>query len=240
MSIRMNVPPNLWQKWPWPAIALLCLTSVIASVVLALAVANTTSGANGGGSDALTLRVSALERKLKQLEEIQEHNHRELLAHLAKADEPATPRTPNPEQIAEREARKRHLERLRTDPEYALKAEMERLEALQTALMSEPVNPAWASETSQHVDDVIANSVEQAGGNLQASSVDCRTTQCKIYLEIPSGTDYEDILMYMTTDLAEVLPRTRLVALPARDGVRQIHIYAQSGPIAPPPGPGGD
>lgn len=214
------------------ATSVLALAAIAAAIWLLASPTGTTG--NFGGTDD---RVDALEARIAAMELAQKQSQAQILAQLARisADRGNSPAAPSAEQLAAREKNRIDRQRMRDDPAFLLQHQTERLNEMQASLQSEPVNPAWSEQTSHDINEAIASSMAQAGNDVDTSSVDCRSTQCRISLEIPAGSTYEEMLMYMNTELADALPRSRVVVMPFEDGTQLVHIFAHAGSGPPPP-----
>lgn len=128
---------------------------------------------------------------------------------------------------AERAAQTR---RMREDDAYALQVEKERLAALEAEFTREPVDHGWSAMASQHLNDSIVAAANDSMAKVKQTDVRCRSQTCSIRIDMEASSSYEDLLMYLTTNMAELLPHAKLVVLPPAQGLRQVNIYADKGP----------
>ncbi|MCF7221312.1 hypothetical protein [Marilutibacter chinensis] len=127
---------------------------------------------------------------------------------------------------ADRAAR---MKRMREDDAYALQVEKERLAALEAEFSREPVDHAWSTMASQHLNDSVAAAANDSLAKIKQTDIRCRSQTCSIRIDMEASSSHEDLLMYLTTNMAELLPHARLVVLPPAQGLRQVNIYADKG-----------
>lgn len=171
-----------------------------------------------GGSDPealeqitrLTARVDALERR----------------AHAQQAGFRGGQQSLSPQQLEAKRKSLEHRARMQADPAYALQSEKERLAGLQDRFAKEPMDHRWATEAGSFVKDAMSTAVANSGTHVEGAQIDCRSSSCLISFAMSDTQSYEDLLLYLSTDMAELLPRSQLVILPPVDGVRLVNILA--------------
>lgn len=171
------------------------------------------------GAQTTEARLEALERR--QAEQFEALNRQ--LALLSRGGGVA----PSPERERTRQARREHQRRMREDPAYELKVLQDRLADLQSKYAAEPVDQRWSAEARTLVDDALGSAVSRAGAKLSREQTDCRGQTCRIQLDVPLSSSYEDIATYLMSDLAELLPNAQFVVMPPRDGIRTVNIFAR-------------
>ncbi|QDH71031.1 hypothetical protein [Marilutibacter alkalisoli] len=128
-------------------------------------------------------------------------------------------------------AQRQHVERLRNDPEYARQEEQHRQDRLEKAYLDEPINAAWAAQSAVLVDSALLDAFEQSNLNVHASSVDCRSRSCRIRIDGIDGADaYDDLVTFLSVNIADTLPKARLVTTIGPDGKQALDIFASAVP----------
>lgn len=171
----------------------------------------------GSGSEALdqiarlTARVDALERRAHAQQAAMYGGRQQALS---------------PEQLQARQKSLEHQKHMQENPAYALQIEKDRLADLQARFAKEPMNHRWATEAGTFVNEALTSAVANSGIPVEGTKVDCRSSSCLISFEMNNSQSYEDLLLYLSTDMAEILPRSQLVILPPVNGVRMVNILA--------------
>lgn len=96
------------------------------------------------------------------------------------------------------------------------------------AFASEPVNPSWAGNVRQNVDDLLQQSTLQ-GHALNNVTIDCRSRTCRIQFNANTGEDTDGLLQDLLSNLAADLPTTRILQRASPDGSgTEFSIYASA------------
>lgn len=234
MSITAKHPSR-----PWRARALgMRKQTVLATLALVVATTalgylyldtdNPLSGLTRGNN-----RIVEFEARLDALERRQSEQFNQISRQLAALSMRGSQRKPSPEQIQARERQQAHLRRLQEDPAYARQVQENRLADLLQQFDNEPKDHRWSTEARTLTGEALASAAVQAGMKLRSSEVDCRSTSCRISLEVGAEYVYEDLLTYLMTDLAELLPGAQLVVMPPANGVRKVNIFAHKATTPP-------
>lgn len=219
---------------------------VALSVLAALAVAAGVAGLAGAFRDADNAPLFAglggaddhaarLEARLNVLEKQQSEQFDLISRQLAALAAQRGHSMLTPEQIQARERQREHARRMQEDPEYARQMERQRLAGLQNEFANEPMDHRWSTEARAFVAEAMASALASADTKVKKSEIDCRSSTCQMVLDIDTRYSHEDVLMYLMTDLAELLPGARLVVMPPDNGVRTINIFARREMPASPP-----
>lgn len=161
------------------------------------------------------------------IEKRQSEQFSQISRQLAVLSQRGSKRPPSPEQLLERERRREHERRMKQDPAYVRKVQEQRLAGLQQQFSSEPVDHRWSTETRSFASETLLAAASRAGAKLKRTELDCRSSTCRITLDVPAEYVYEDVITYLMTDLAEVLPNAQLVVMPLDKGVRTVNIFAR-------------
>lgn len=168
-------------------------------------------------------RISEFDRRLDAMEARQAEQMDRISRQLAALG--GRP-PPTPGQLRAREKQREHLRRVREDPAYARQVQAQRLADLQRQFDSEPMDHRWSVEARSMTTEAMAAAAARAGAKIENSRVDCRSATCRIDMDVPAGHSYEDVLTYLMTDLAELLPHARLVVMPPSNGIQRVHVFA--------------
>jgi hypothetical protein len=133
------------------------------------------------------------------------------------------------EQVQSRMEQREHFRRMREDEGYALEQEQKRLASLERDFAMESVDHSWASKMHAHVDETLQAAVLASGAKVKGGKVDCRSSQCRIVVNLDPGSSYEDLLLHLMADNAEVLPHAKVVVLMGEGGARTVNIYSSRG-----------
>ena len=98
---------------------------------------------------------------------------------------------------------------------------------MNTHLMADPVNPAWAGPMQAKISKAISDSgyADDKDG-IGAQSVTCRSNGCRIDLEFKHDELSEDAMMAIRRDFGDDLPQTLTASEPGPNGTSVYHIYA--------------
>jgi hypothetical protein len=88
---------------------------------------------------------------------------------------------------------------------------------LEKDFSSEPINPKWAGDTTQAVEDLLQQSAT-AGHTLRSAQVDCRSRTCRIKFDVGIGDNIDDLTQTLLTDMAARLPSTKMLRQLSADG----------------------
>ena len=198
-------------------------TLLAASAVALVAVA-ATAGWLLRGSPVAAGEADALEARMALLESRQAEQFAQIDARLSALA--GSRMALSAEAAKARQAQREEQRRLMIDPVRLRQTMEQRLASLETRFASQPVDSRWASDARAMVTDAVSNAAAQAGAKLGKGEVDCRGGTCRIVMAVPNSTNYEDVLTYLMTDLAEELPASQLVVMPTQDGTRIVNVFA--------------
>jgi hypothetical protein len=96
---------------------------------------------------------------------------------------------------------------------------------------SEPVNPRWAGKTRNAVQDAIVNIAATEGTVPKMAEVDCRSSTCRIHLNLRDREEVGMLTESLFVDIASILPSAKTVLLPTADGNRvDVYIFSTQRP----------
>lgn len=179
----------------------------------------------GGQSDAG--HPATVDARLDRLERMQAEQFAQLSRQLENLSAGGIRRNLTPEQRQREQERNEHSRRIRDDPTYERQVMEQRLASLNQEFVKERVDHRWAMETGAFASDALASAARRVGATLAKSEIDCRSTTCRIRIDVDQKHNYEDIATYLMTDLAESLPNARYVVMPLENGKRAVNIYAR-------------
>lgn len=179
-----------------------------------------------GGEASASDRLLVIEARIEAMEKRQAEQFEEIARRLSIGPGDAG-RALSPEQARREAERREHKQRMREDPAYALQVQEKRLAGLHQKFTDEPVEQRWSTETRSFTNEALVSAAVQAGAKLEDAEVDCRSQTCRIAFALDTKHAYDDVLTYLMTDLAEVLPGAELVVMPPVNGVRKVNIYAR-------------
>lgn len=111
-------------------------------------------------------------------------------------------------------------------PEGVEERRRNRLAKLAAVFERERVDNHWAAQTEAHVRDALTYAAATSGVEPIGSSVKCRSSSCRIEVDMPPSADPEDLLLQLSVDMSETLPRSRTVVLPDGKGNKRLSIFA--------------
>lgn len=198
------------------------LGSVFAVVAIQLFAPGLAHRVTGGHAGAGTV-----DARLDRLERMQAKQFAQLSRQLETLSASGVRGNPTPEQRQREQERNEHSRRIRDDPAYERQVIEQRLASLNQEFVKETVDHRWAMETDAFASDALASAARRVGATLAKSEIDCRSTTCRIRIDVDQRHNYEDIATYLMTDLAESLPNARYVVMPLENGKRTVNIYAR-------------
>ena len=101
-----------------------------------------------------------------------------------------------------------------------------RLVQLETGFNKERVDNAWAAETEAAVNDILSYVLLQSKIDSKDASVACRSDSCRIRVDMDRASDPDDLVLGMSAEMAGLLPRSKIVVLPDRNGNKRVEIFA--------------
>lgn len=101
-----------------------------------------------------------------------------------------------------------------------------RLGELHARFVRERVDDAWATRAEADVRDMLAYAIASSGFRPSASSVACRSHSCRIDVDMPMAADPDDLLLQLSADAVEMLPRSKTVIVPDGAGNKRLTIFA--------------
>lgn len=179
------------------------------------------------GSHADAGAATTVDARLDRLERMQAEQFAQLSRQLENLSAGGVRGKPTPEQRQREQERSEHSRRMREDPSYERQVLEQRLAGLNQEFVKETVDHRWAMETDAFASDALASAARRVGITLAKSEVDCRSTTCRIRIDVDQRHNYEDIATYLMTDLAESLPNASYVVMPLENGKRAVNIYAR-------------
>ncbi|TNJ33961.1 hypothetical protein [Arenimonas terrae] len=137
-----------------------------------------------------------------------------LAAHLERGASPSAPRRSPPAPVLDLEA-------------AAAKSRDVRAE-LEQSVLSEPVSPQWALETSRSIEAALASAdIREIGAEPPlGQTIECRSTMCRIEMVFSNPDHAIDAGTVLNMGIADRLPYTRAVRDTLPDGSTQMIVYA--------------
>lgn len=171
-------------------------------------------------ADAIGERLAKLEAGHKQLQDAYLYGTRESRAQLAQSlgyrAMPKAPLQPSPSGRAS--AREGGVVGGGIpSPARVAQQIREQREQWEKDFTSEPINPRWAGDTIQAVDDLLQQAAT-SGHALRDAQVDCRSRTCRIEFSVGVGDNIDELTQNLLTDMAAILPSARMLRQTSTDG----------------------
>lgn len=199
------------------------LVAITMAIIFAYLFASGSIGTSTGRHVYATSETKALNARLSKLEGQLAQLSNQLAALSTSSAHPAA----TPEQIRRKIEKREHSRRMQEDPAYERQVLEQRLASLNQQFVSEPIDHRWTTETRAFTADALAAAAQRAGANVASSEIDCRSTTCRIKIDVDRQHSYDDVVTYLMTDLAETLPNARYVVMPPKSGIRSVNIFAR-------------
>ncbi len=170
-------------------------------------------------------RLTAIEQALTALENSRQPNATSFAGNRPLPAAPQPVRRQSPLQTSSARSPASPLT-LSADPQDPEQRQLARLANLQADFERERVDNSWAVQTESDVRDILTYATASSGLDLGNSTIRCRSSSCKIQVDLPPGVDPEDMLLQLSVGMTELLPRSKIVALPDGKGGKRLSIFA--------------
>lgn len=124
--------------------------------------------------------------------------------------------------------RERTTGSVRLNPSQAETQERQRLAVLEQAYSEEPIDIAWASHATAEMQDALLVAAGGLGLKGIDGDVDCRSVQCRVRFVVADDMPYEDVVTYLTAEIAGSMPSARFAVAPDAMGRMTVNMFAAS------------
>jgi hypothetical protein len=107
---------------------------------------------------------------------------------------------------------------------------LDKLRRMDDALAMEVVSPGWAAVANKQIDLALqAHNLKTLGaGPPDAYEAECRSSSCKLSLMFVDGSNAEDTILALTTEIGSMFPEAVIVPVRSNDGTAQYFVYAST------------
>jgi hypothetical protein len=106
--------------------------------------------------------------------------------------------------------------------EEAVRARQAQMEVVEAAFRGQAVDQSWSTNTTSAIHEVL-NSAE--AGGLQAESIDCRSSSCRVELHDDGTGQLAKSLPIVALQLAGTMPTVTANTIPQGDGTSNVVLY---------------